>query len=410
MNTTPIKSGEKIGRNDLCPCGSEKKYKKCHEREHQEQGIKIRKYPPDAFREIEVQNNEENAKNAQILGKIGYHLPHLHTVFKGKRVRALYSDIILRPIAETFHEFIIRSLGVTMGEEWGKKQLDLPLEERHYVSQAYEKYTECLTKNKNEDEKLVTGRYSTIPDGYTEWLMCLAFDIYCLQHTKQLPEFLLNRLRKSGHEFQGARYEIAVASIFARIGFEIEFLDDSDPKYKSIKHPDFIARIPGTSVEIAIEAKSKVRTGVLHTPGTSEDEEHLKGNIRSLLSDALKKEIENRPYLIFIDLNSPATPSISIGEKPWVKDIFQEVSKEVEEGKPAKDTAIFFTNFSFHYQREERASPAEHIFSFSLNAEHPMPEGVWEKLQPALNNYGSVPDLDTILQNEKINTEPWSEG
>ena len=23
-------SGEKVGRNDLCPCGSGKKYKKCH--------------------------------------------------------------------------------------------------------------------------------------------------------------------------------------------------------------------------------------------------------------------------------------------------------------------------------------------------------------------------------------------
>ena len=25
----PVKSGEKVGRNDLCPCGSGKKYKKC---------------------------------------------------------------------------------------------------------------------------------------------------------------------------------------------------------------------------------------------------------------------------------------------------------------------------------------------------------------------------------------------
>jgi len=27
--TQPIVSGEKIGRNDPCPCGSNKKYKKC---------------------------------------------------------------------------------------------------------------------------------------------------------------------------------------------------------------------------------------------------------------------------------------------------------------------------------------------------------------------------------------------
>jgi preprotein translocase subunit SecA len=26
----PRRAGEKVGRNDLCPCGSGKKYKKCH--------------------------------------------------------------------------------------------------------------------------------------------------------------------------------------------------------------------------------------------------------------------------------------------------------------------------------------------------------------------------------------------
>jgi preprotein translocase subunit SecA len=28
--TEPIRKGEKVGRNDPCPCGSGKKYKKCH--------------------------------------------------------------------------------------------------------------------------------------------------------------------------------------------------------------------------------------------------------------------------------------------------------------------------------------------------------------------------------------------
>ena len=31
--------GEKIGRNDPCPCGSGKKYKKCHWSEHQKNGV-----------------------------------------------------------------------------------------------------------------------------------------------------------------------------------------------------------------------------------------------------------------------------------------------------------------------------------------------------------------------------------
>lgn len=31
--------GEKVGRNDPCPCGSGKKYKKCHWTEHQKDGV-----------------------------------------------------------------------------------------------------------------------------------------------------------------------------------------------------------------------------------------------------------------------------------------------------------------------------------------------------------------------------------
>ena len=29
-NARPVQTGQKVGRNDPCPCGSGKKYKKCH--------------------------------------------------------------------------------------------------------------------------------------------------------------------------------------------------------------------------------------------------------------------------------------------------------------------------------------------------------------------------------------------
>jgi len=29
-STKPVLAGQKVGRNDPCPCGSGKKYKKCH--------------------------------------------------------------------------------------------------------------------------------------------------------------------------------------------------------------------------------------------------------------------------------------------------------------------------------------------------------------------------------------------
>lgn len=64
-------------------------------------------------------------------------------------------------------------------------------------------------------------------------------------------------------EFQGARYEIAIAAAFVKCDFQIEWIED-----KSAKHPEFIARNPRKREEVAVETKSRRRPGVLHDPGT----------------------------------------------------------------------------------------------------------------------------------------------
>ncbi|MEK7524234.1 MAG: SEC-C metal-binding domain-containing protein [Patescibacteria group bacterium] len=397
-SSSVIHGGEKVGRNDPCPCGSNKKYKTCCWAEHQSKGIKVRKHPPDALPELKAETDKKNASDSLLLEKIGYYISHLQAVHNGQRTRALYSRIFFRRVDETFHEFIIWVLGATMGNAWGKEQEKLPPDKRHFIAQCYEKYREFLIKNKDEEVKLRTGRYFADTDGYAQWILSLAFDIYCLQHTKHLPEFLLRRLRKNGEEFQGARYEIAVASVFARAGFSIDFLDENKPEFKGMKHPEFIARLPENNIQIAVEAKSKRREGILHTSGKAQDEEHLKGNIRSLLSDAMKKEVGSLPYMIFIDINAPHSPAQDITKKKWIKDIFDVVAKEIPSGIPAKDTGMFLTNFSYHYQRENRAEPGEYMFSRSLNPQHPVPDLVWERLINVLHHCGEVHDLDLFLE------------
>jgi hypothetical protein len=51
------------------------------------------------------------------------------------------------------------------------------------------------------------------------------------------PRKIIERLHNM-HEFQGARYEILVASLFARCGFDIEFVDDQakkNPEWEAMK-------------------------------------------------------------------------------------------------------------------------------------------------------------------------------
>lgn len=392
----PVKKGEKIGRNDKCPCGSTLKYKKCC----WNRGLKIRKYPPDAFPEMKKECEEENKKNAILLNKIGYYLPHHQKFVHGMRIRSLYGRLLYRGFQETFHEFLIFALQQTLGMEWYEQQKSLSFTARHFILKCYQKYCEWLNKNVNKNEKLLKDQYFGQPDGYTAWLLCLAFDLYCLQHSKQLPEDLIRRLRTDGEESQGARYEIAIASIFARAGFSIEFIN---PRYakKDQKTPDFIITLPDDGLKIVVEVRSKRRQGIYHAKGEELDEKHLRGNIRSLLSVAMKKEVGEDPYLIFIDVNAPITPNEPWQEKKWLKEVMIEAAKETKTGEPAKDTAIFYTNFSYHYQRDKNAMLGEYVFSLSLKPKHALAEKNWNRIIKTLDHYSrGVPDLDKVIKGD----------
>jgi SEC-C motif len=394
--------GKKVGRNDSCPCGSQKKYKKCCLDKNLAMGIKnIRKFSKDAFPDLRKETEVQNQENAKKLEKIGYYLRHIHLVHKGKRLRSVYGTLYQRPPEETFHEFIIFLLKQNLGEQWRKEQMSRPEEERHFIIKCYTKYVEWMQKNKNDTEKFITGRYSGEPDGYTQWLICLAFDLYCLQHCKKLSNKLLNRLKNNGEEFQGARYEIAVASIFARAGFEIDFFDNKKLPSPQYKPCEFIASHQDFDVKIAVEAKSKRRKGVLNTKGKAEDKEHFKGNVHSLLKDATTKDTDGYPYLIFIDVNVPTTPYIEPLEKPWFEDIKRVIDQNKLQDKESKDNCIFFTNFSYHYQRDKKNVVSEYIAASSLKPQHLMSGKILQRIINILNNYKQVHDLDLITNNEQ---------
>ena len=84
-----------------------------------------------------------------------------------------------------------------------------------------------------EDDKGVIK--SIDPTGNVQSLLCLAYDVYSVMHCGELPASSVERL-KDRDNFQGARYEIAIAAIFVRVGFNIEWIED-----KQNKHCEFIA-------------------------------------------------------------------------------------------------------------------------------------------------------------------------
>ena len=213
-------------------------------------------------------------------------------------------------------------------------------------------------------------------------------------HTEHIPEIILGRL-KNKDQYQGVRYELAIAAIFGRLGYKINFLDEQN---LTTVHPEFIAEDRSTGEKIAVEVKSKIREGILHTNGIPPKPEILLwGNIQRLYRHALKKNPGNIPFIIFIDLNSPQTPGIPIQDKPWLKDIKKMIDKAplFDKNNPDPCAAIVFTNYSYHYQTESEALPGEHLLIWPIHSKYPVknPDFI-EHLEKALSNYGIIPNLD----------------
>jgi hypothetical protein len=173
-------------------------------------------------------------------------------------------------------------------------------------------------------------------------------------------------------------------------------IDFLDKKIIMTPHCEFIATHNETGVSIAVEAKSRRRPGVKHTPGKAGQNNLLKGDVQKLLDKALKQNPKNKPFIIFIDVNAPLTPFISMEEKPWFKDIqnmlgtYPVPTRET----PEEYTGLFFTNFSPHYNTENESMPNEYLAVIPLWATYPMPNPIFSKmLFTAVQNYGFVPHI-----------------
>lgn len=213
---------------------------------------------------------------------------------------------------ETFHQFIIRVLIATMGDEWWREQQALPEEEEHIIVACAQAYERWIEEHHGDAEEVRPGVWRTDPDGGSLYLLSFAFDIASLVHAMKLPPKLLDRLRHRD-QFQGARYEVAVAAMFALIDCEIEWLPDA----ASSKHPEFVAVFRPNVARVAVEAKSRHRPGVVHLRGDFDEDKSARGDVAPLLARALEQNPGGIAFVICVDANAPLTPDVPLEEKEW---------------------------------------------------------------------------------------------
>lgn len=140
------------------------------------------------------------------------------------------------------------------------------------------------------------------------------------------------------------RYEIAVAAMMIRAGFDIEFEDESDG---STTHCEFTTKSKLTDKFFSVECKQLESLG-------RDNEVNLKMLVRRFVN-ALSKQAQHT-RIVFIDLNFPYDPKIH-NEYPRVMELAQRHLRKLEEnvvdGGNLPPAYVFLTNYPCHQHLDD---------------------------------------------------------
>ena len=318
--------------------------------------------------------------------------PFITEVFQGTRMRAVANVIYRRPMDETFHLFLFRRFSEILTQKWVEEQEKL--ENPHQLIKWFRETQAILTaSDKASDGSLRMVKMT----GNVRALISLAYDFYSLQHcgAPVLPK-LLNRLRDDFH-FQGARYEIAVAALACRAGFDIKWANDTG------KHCEFTGTHKVTGDKAAFEVKSHHREGVLGREGTYDaDSSRIKimDHVREAVGQVPTEDI---PLIIFDDLNLPLTAG-KVNEKKWFNEVEGQLQKYgfLDTDDYKRCGALFITNFSWHFHSDIPPEENEVVVHFHLGGKYSLKqETILNFLDLAAKQYGFVPAQQHEFPNQK---------
>jgi hypothetical protein len=336
----------------------------------------VREVPEEVLKAFQKQQAEDAAWKA----KYGHVRMPVHTEFNGQRFVAVYGTLHWGGF-KTFVDFLLEFIRRVLGREWLEVELGKPVDRRHVImhwKEAFEAFQRRSAPAKD-------GLFEGLPDGPSMAYLSLAYDLYVVSDNNALLDRLVARLRHAD-QFQGVRYELAVAATMFRAGFEIEYDDDGDG---STQHPEFIAIHKESGERVAVEAKSRHRDGILGRTGDPKPLEDFRLGIGQLLGRALKKD-PDPPYLIFIDGNMPPEFAESVA---WVAEAEQAVKQTKAVGRPYN--ALFVTHWPHHYGKVGAPDPKKlYWMSWTQPAPRPMKNaGLLEEIRLAVARYGNIPSF-----------------
>ena len=341
-----------IGRNEPCPCGSGKKYKKCHGMTGH---INTAPSFPLNHKGIEKILKQQEAKEVQRTQQQGKGRPIISTEFKGYRLVFVGSRMYYSKKWKTFHDFLAEQTILLFGKEWASSEHKKSLPQQHPILQwlhIISQHREKVINNSKSDfvkEPMIGAAFAYLTLSYNLYL--IAHNTH-LVHGKGLHARLIARLKNQDF-FYSAYYETMVAASFIKAGFTIELENEEDA---TSHHAEFTATSPKTKRQYSVEAKHR-----------EADKGHT--GISRQIYKALKKDLPHE-RIVFINLNME-TNLTGQGKIEWLESVISEM-RQLEQaeldGKPAPQAYIFITNHPFLYNLDSfRFPPAAVAEGFKIH-------------------------------------------
>lgn len=268
----------KLGRNDPCPCGSGRKFKKCH---GSIESLDTLRKPniPSASHELRAIVAGVEAQAFQRREQQGLGKPIISAEFQDYRLVAVGRKLHFSKKWKNFHDFLSDYPAIVLGEEWWMGEVAKPPEARHRILTWAIRVSEH-SKAHSEHKGSGTAQLMT---GAIGAYMHFAYDLYALQHAVDVQTLLIDRI-KHPETFPGALYEVRVAAALLRAGYTLQLQDEND---RRTTHVEFIATNTVSGAIYSVEAKRR---------------EGIRMKINRLMYRALSKHSDH-PRIVFIDTN-----------------------------------------------------------------------------------------------------------
>lgn len=342
MSAAVAKQHGPPGRNQPCPCGSGKKFKRCHGGQNADYEDMISRGGAEAQRQAAIHRLQRERQQGRGRGIISSEVNGTRLVVVGSR--KCWGSW------KTFHDFLYAYVVDVLGKDWLQSEGAKAEAVRHPIL-GWQGRLMVLSKSSQTSP----GQIRQIPiTGAVNAYLTLAYDLYTLEHnasqarTPGIHDRLLRRL-KHPDQFVGARYEIRVAAMFLRAGFDLTWEDETD---RSTKHCEFTATYPSTGKSFWVECK-------MRNQGREAKSQKGFGKFVGLVNEALQKQTDAE-RLIFVDINTPAKPRVAGSYYDW-RTAAVHALRLFEGDKSTADlpsALVFITNFPDHHHLDEIVADA----------------------------------------------------